>query len=224
MRITSGGNLLIGGTLPSSPNITLSAAGAGSFLSTVTLIDQINIVSPGGANEISTIRMDAKDSSGVGFPEVFINCATQLGGAASKLTIRAKNTAGNTADIVTLNGQGRTVQINGYGAGTLSTDATGIISASDGRLKTKTREVENGLSAVLELRPTYYRWNEDSPFFTEYEELGFIAQEVAEVIPEASPENDGKKFRNYHDRAIIAVLVKAVQELKAELDHLKTGL
>lgn len=111
------------------------------------------------------------------------------------------------------------ITFHSYGAGTLTTSATGVISASDGRHKTKTRSLDSGLDKVSRLLPTYYRWNDDSPFAHPYEELGFVAQEVAAVIPEASPEPEtAEKFKNYSDRAIIAVLVKSVQELKGIVD------
>lgn len=114
------------------------------------------------------------------------------------------------------------VKFNNYGAGALSTNASGVIAASDGRYKTKTRDVTDGLSKILSLKPTYYRWNEDSPFHTEYEELGFFAQEVAQVIPEASPDDEqDDKFKNYYDRAIIAMMTVAIQELNAEVQALK---
>lgn len=102
-----------------------------------------------------------------------------------------------------------------YGAGTLSTSSAGLITASDGRMKTKTRGLTDGIETVMRLVPTYYRWNADSPFAEpdDYEELGFIAQEVAAVIPAASPEPEGDKPKNFHDRAILAYLVLAVQEL-----------
>jgi hypothetical protein len=75
----------------------------------------------------------------------------------------------------------------------------------------------------MQLNPTYYRWNEDSEFHTEYEELGFIAQEVASVIQAASPEPEQEdRYKNYHDRAIIAVLTKAIQELSAKVTALET--
>ena len=110
------------------------------------------------------------------------------------------------------------ITFHSYGAGTLTTSSTGVISASDGRHKTKTRSLDSGLDKVCLLSPTYYRWNDDSPFAHPYEELGFVAQEVAAVIPEASPEPETDKFKNYSDRAIIAVLVKSVQELKGIVD------
>jgi len=106
-----------------------------------------------------------------------------------------------------------TVQFTGYGAGTLSTDASGNISASDGRFKTVTRTIESGLDKIMKLKPLYYRWNENSGFNTEFEEIGFIAQDVKKVIPEAVPnEEEENKKLNYSDRAIIATLTKAIQE------------
>jgi len=129
------------------------------------------------------------------------------------------------------------VTLSAYGAGTLTTSASGVISASDGRFKYKTRPVENAISLVTQLIPTYYRWNEDCDFYTEYEELGFVAQEVAAVIPEASPEiekepeymDDGVTvktnfYKNYSDRAIMAVLVKAIQEQQALITQLTARL
>jgi len=113
----------------------------------------------------------------------------------------------------------RVITFPGYGAGTLSTNSSGVISASDGRYKTKTREVTNGIETIEKLKPTYFRWNDDHEFATEHEELGFIAQEVSAVIPEASPEPEtNDKVKNYHDRAIIAMLVKAVQEQQAQIE------
>jgi hypothetical protein len=117
------------------------------------------------------------------------------------------------------------VQFAAYGSGTLSTDASGNITASDARLKDETRQLDSGLDKVLKLKPKYYRWKEGSKFDSKYEELGFFAQEVQEAIPEAAPEPEEplekEVYKNYHDRALIAVLVKAVQELKAEVDELR---
>jgi hypothetical protein len=116
----------------------------------------------------------------------------------------------------------QTIKFNAYGSGTLSTDGSGLITASDGRYKTKTRDIENGLETVNNLVPTYYRWNEDSPFASEYEELGFIAQEVASVIPEASPEPEtNDKYKNFSDRAILAMAIKAIQELTEKVQELE---
>jgi hypothetical protein len=54
-------------------------------------------------------------------------------------------------------------------------------------------------------------------------QLGFIAQEVKEFIPQAYVENgiDEDRFIGLNFNPIVAALVKAVQELKAEIDELK---
>jgi hypothetical protein len=114
------------------------------------------------------------------------------------------------------------VQFTGYVLGTLSTDASGNISASDGRLKTITNKLDSGLDKVLKLNPVYYKWNKDSGFNTEFTELGFIAQDVKKVIPEAVPNEETETNRlNYSDRAIIATLVKAMQEQQEQIEELK---
>ena len=54
------------------------------------------------------------------------------------------------------------------------------------------------------------------------EHLGFIAQEVQAVIPEtAHSPRDPNRPLNYDDRGLIAVLVKAVQELSAKVEALE---
>ena len=77
-----------------------------------------------------------------------------------------------------------------------------------------------GLNAILGLKPKLFRMKTES---NEVEKsLGFIAQEVKEFIPQAYVEaND---FIGLQDRPIIAALVKAIQELKAENDNLKSIL
>lgn len=136
-------------------------------------------------------------------------------GASNSTTDSCKLTIGSTG----------TITFNTYGAGTLSTNSSGVISASDGRFKNKTRDLSDGLSKVRALaqKAMYYLWNEDVPMHTQYEEIGWSAQDVAAVIPEASPEpeQDGK-FKNYHDRAIIAYMAKAIDELAAQIEAMKS--
>ena len=146
------------------------------------------------------------------------------------------------ADRVTIGTTGA-VQFNNYGAGTLVTDSSGNVTASsDASLKTVTGSFTRGLDDVLKLTPRTYRWNEKSGMNTEDENVGFIAQEVLGAVPEAVgtmkttdyEEDDaatGKKARKskreaaeyltLSDRPLIAALVNAVKELKAENDTLR---
>lgn len=96
--------------------------------------------------------------------------------------------------------------------------ATGAYTALSDADKKKNFEPSSvGLAAVMALKPTLFHMNtdgEDAP-----KQLGFIAQDVQDHIPQAYVETDD--FIGLQDRPIIAALVKAVQELKAELDELK---
>ena len=78
-----------------------------------------------------------------------------------------------------------------------------------------------GLNEVLQLKPTLYRMKTDDE--SSAKELGFIAQEVKEFIPQAYSESgEGEdKFIGLNQMPIIAALTKAIQELKAEIDILK---
>jgi hypothetical protein len=78
-----------------------------------------------------------------------------------------------------------------------------------------------GLNEILQLKPTLYRIKTDDT--KDNKELGFIAQEVKEHIPQAYVQSgEGKDiFIGLNYNAIVASLVKAVQELKTELDELK---
>ena len=121
------------------------------------------------------------------------------------------------------------IRFNAYGAGTLVTDSSGNVTASsDASLKTVTGTFTRGLADVLKLTPRTYHWNEKSGMDTEDENVGFIAQEVLESIPEAvgqyrtsEVEVDGKKIKKREkaelltlsDRPLIAALVNAVREL-----------
>lgn len=90
-------------------------------------------------------------------------------------------------------------------------------TASDRRLKTDVETLDGGLDAVLDLRPVSYTWRENGSGT----ELGLIAQEVADVLPEVvtDPEDDdGYLGLDYTE--LVAVLVDAVQDQHAENEAL----
>ena len=117
----------------------------------------------------------------------------------------------------------------------VSTDGTQIYNASDVRLKRNIETVTYGLDKVLALNPVKYNWISG---FSQSEEtktlLGFIAQEVQNVIPEAveSFSNGGtivigdsviENPLRVSEKFIIPVLVKAIQELQAQITELKNN-
>ena len=112
---------------------------------------------------------------------------------------------------------------------------TNIYNPSDIRLKRNIIEVPYGLNEILNLKPSKFNWREKFSTSEENKDLlGFIAQEVQTVIPEAV-ESFGQDIYikvneveytvenplRVNEKFIIPVLVKAIQELKAEIDELK---
>ena len=81
-----------------------------------------------------------------------------------------------------------------------------------------------GLEAILGLKPTLYRMKSDDESLSK--ELGFIAQEVKEFIPQAYTEqgDDGDKFIGLNYQAITATLVKAIQEQNQTIQELSNRL
>lgn len=92
------------------------------------------------------------------------------------------------------------------------------VVVSDARLKENVTGCSKGLDTVLSLRPVEYTMIADE---VHNPQLGFIAQEVQPVIPEAVSQIDNQYFMNH--TVIIPVLVKAIQELSAEVAALKAA-
>jgi hypothetical protein len=92
----------------------------------------------------------------------------------------------------------------------------------------KKKDIETstiGLNAIMCLRPTLYRMKTENENCDKH--LGFIAQEVQPYIPQAYSETDNDdctKFIGLNDRAIIATLVKGMQEQQCMIDTLKSCL
>ncbi len=113
------------------------------------------------------------------------------------------------------------VRMSAYGAGAATFDASGnITSVSDERLKNIQGFYIKGLKEILQLEPINYKWNEKSGLEQEHTYTGFSAQRVQKVIPEAVGQNK-EGMLTLQDRTLIATLVNAIKELKAENDKLK---
>jgi hypothetical protein len=113
---------------------------------------------------------------------------------------------------------------------------TNIYNPSDIRLKQNVTTITDGLNKVMELNPIKFNWIEGfSPDEQGKDMLGFIAQEVQNIVPEAVEGfSDGSSLivgettvenpLRVNEKFIIPVLVKAIQELKAENDIFKSCL
>lgn len=97
---------------------------------------------------------------------------------------------------------------------------SGTVSTSDARLKTDVAEFEGGLDAVRDLRPVSYRWSDDPAAPDDGDpRLGFLAQEVADVVPDAVEEPaDEDGFYGLDYDQLVPVLVGALQEQQERIE------
>jgi hypothetical protein len=104
-------------------------------------------------------------------------------------------------------------------------NSTGAYTALSDATKKKDFEPSTlGLDAVMALKPTLFRMIDDEN--SAEKQLGFLAQDVQTVIPQAYSESESPngKFIGLQDRPIIAVLTKAIQELNAKVTALEAQL
>lgn len=80
-------------------------------------------------------------------------------------------------------------------------------SNSDKRLKKNIKEIKYGLKDILRLNPISFDWKN-----SDEESIGFIAQEMREIIPEIVVEKKDGVLAIEYDK-LVAVLVKSIQEL-----------
>jgi len=111
---------------------------------------------------------------------------------------------------------------DGYFDGTLTTDTisnSGSITSatyfysSDAALKEDIQTIENPLEKVQALRGVSYKWKD-----TGRKDIGLVADEVQEVLPELVVENEHKQMDYGH---MIGLLVEAIKEQQKEIEELK---
>lgn len=102
---------------------------------------------------------------------------------------------------------------------------TSVQSISDIRTKENIVNSNDGLNIITDLRPVRFDFK-DGFNESKKNQLGFIAQEIEKIFPDAMGEwkndNDGITYKTVGPSSLIPVIVKAIQELKSELDQLKT--
>ena len=118
------------------------------------------------------------------------------------------STNGPQASLLTA---GTDIQITN-GENSIKIDCT---TTSDVRLKKDITLLESGLEKILNLNPVNFRWKKDD----EKNNIGLIAQEVENIIPDAVKEYNNIKTISYN--MITSTLIKGMQELKYENDYLK---
>ena len=128
--------------------------------------------------------------------------------------------------------------INGaLGVGTAASTVTGEIRAtnnitayysSDKRLKENIEPIENAVEKVKAISGVRFDWTEDyikerggeDDYFLRKKDVGVIAQEIQEVLPEAVAEREDTTLAVRYEK-IVPLLIEAIKEQQKEIDKLK---
>ena len=99
-------------------------------------------------------------------------------------------------------------------------------TSSDYRLKENVAPMQNALDTISQLNPVTYTWKADGSAGQ-----GFIAHELQAVVPDcvtgekdAVDETGNPQYQGVDTSFLVATLVAALQELKAEVDSLRAQL
>lgn len=98
-------------------------------------------------------------------------------------------------------------------------------STSDKRLKENIKEIENSLEKISSISGIEYDWKDEFKHIHGYEghDVGVVAQEIQNVIPEAIRINDSGYLSVRYER-IIPLLIQAIKEQQKQINELKNSL
>jgi hypothetical protein len=185
------------------------------------LLDDLNTSSTDTSGNSVVIRSSGNFSAGT-------ITANLTGNASSADQVKTQQSTTNADFFITfvdtnnLSASNETVYTStgiAYNPSTNNLTANGQITAnSDLKLKTNIKTIDNALEKVLQLRGVEY-----DRIDIDQHQIGVIAQEVEEVLPDVISTNpDGIKSVAYGN--IVAVLIESIKELKGEITELKSEI
>lgn len=115
--------------------------------------------------------------------------------------------------------------------GAFKNDGSGSWSfTSDARIKDDVRDLELGLAELRQMRPVRFRYNGRAGTTAGQAGVGILGQEIETIVPETiqrvSVANDPglDDMRVFDPSALTYVLINAVKELAAKVEHLEQAL
>jgi len=245
MTITQGGNVGIGTSSPNSllqvgnfsNNSILTLAAEASSVSSIYFGDGTGAALYRGfveyAHETDTMRIGTSSTermritsggnigigmTGYGDMRLVVRGATSN---SSNFGLRIENSGASNLFQVRNDGLIETA----LGTGTVYSTGGALSVVSDMNLKIEDGYIDNALEKVLNLKPRYFHWKEESKLPTDLRQLGFYAQEVNLALgEEAANTPKENQYFGINDRAIIAFLTKAIQEQQAQIEELSNKI
>jgi len=221
MRITSSGNLLVGVTSSSANMAGVEIGGNGQLYASTSSSSGHFFNRQSTDGDIISFRKDGTTVGSIGVVSSRMTIGTGDVGlffdSTSSDAIEPHNMSTNSARDAAIDiGASGSRFKDAHFSGTVN--AANFNTTSDATLKTNVETLTGSLDAVKALRGVSYDWIENGN-----SEVGVIAQEVEEVIPDVVSTNDqGIKSVKYGN--LVGVLIEAIKEQQAQIDELKAKL
>jgi hypothetical protein len=206
MRIDPNGNLVIG------PNADFANVQRGFWVQgDATGTNPIGLTQANGTSPAVKVIQAISASSSCTSDGIFYSYTNTSSSTAFN---HFNAISGSSGTVFRVNGEGTIFAVN-----------TTVQSVSDVRMKENVRNSTEGLDVINALRPVRFDYK---PEFGggKKDQLGFIAQEIEQVFPDAvdtwgESDDPNDPYRSVGPGALIPVLVKALQEASAKITALE---
>jgi hypothetical protein len=201
-----------------------TAAGSKRFINQLDVTsDTWGLVNASGTNLISVTQAGATTIGGTSHGYLYLN-AVNSGGNESGIyhQIGGTNkwevyTAANDTAMNWYSYAGGSIVLKLSTGGNLTVSGT-LTENSSIRYKENIETIKYGLDKVLQMRGVTYTKKDN-----DIKELGLIAEEVNEILPEIVLKNKEGEPDSVSYSRITAVLIEAIKELKSEIEELKSN-
>jgi hypothetical protein len=219
----SSGNLLIGSSTDDTTN-KLQVTGSAIFSGNVTI---------GSPTASPTLNLSGDSGGGLTYINFKADSNTikaqitgeKYAGTGGILSFKTLQSSVLTTAMAITQSTVSITNLAGSGSRAVLADASGNLSApvSDISVKENINTIGYGLNEILKMKPVWFNYNDEYKNYGEGRQNGNIAQEMEAIIPEAvfTTPSTNKMGINYDQ--LHAVYIKAIQELKAEIDALKNN-
>ena len=100
---------------------------------------------------------------------------------------------------------------------------TAALMASDESIKNNIESIDDALSVLRGLKPVSFYYNEEYSCNPERQHYGFIAQEYAKVMPDATYYDEELGKLAIDTGELIGLLVRSVQQLETKVTRLEAA-
>jgi len=222
-------------------NSTISGISLGSNLATLTIGTGLSGTSYNGSTGVTIANTGV--TSNVAGSGISVSGATGAvtitnTGVTSNVAGTGVTVSGATGAVTISIGQAvatsSNVQFNSLGVGMAASatagriDATNDIvaySSSDRRFKNNIKPIENPLAKIIKISGNTFDWNEENKAEHGYEgnDVGVIAQEVEEVLPQlVQTRESGYKAVKYDK--LVALLIEGIKEQQIQINDMKVEI